>query len=138
MGWTNFIIIPKLKLVIETNRSINELHDYQKKSLDHLTDEERYEDEQDIGNKNIKNISVKNLSLLFSTYEQANNLAGMEPDKLLLYWLETKGLKYEILSEFQIKDKLEEYKKEYTILRMFEEDETTDKLEDFETLIHKK
>ena len=124
MGWTNFIIIPKLKLIVETSRQIDEIPDYQKNALDFLTDEERiYEIEKyDIKNKIVKNISIEDISQLFSIYEQANNIVGMESDKFLLYWLETKGIEYEIKSEFQIKEnnKLESYKNEgYTILRMF-------------------
>jgi len=124
MGWTNFIIIPKLKLIVETSRQIDEIPDYQKNALDFLTDEERiYEIEKyDIKNKIVKNISIEDISQLFSIYEQANNIVGMESDKFLLYWLETKGIEYEIKSESQIKEnnKLESYKNEgYTILRMF-------------------
>ena len=126
MGWTNFIIVPKLKLVIEISRNINELDDYQKKALDYLTDEERYEDDNDyLENKSAKNISIKDLTRLFNTYEQANNLAGMESDKFFLYWLESKGIDYEIKSEFELAGgKFEQYKtEEYKILRKFEDKE---------------
>ncbi len=127
MSWTNFIIIPKLKLVVEINRQINELNDYQKKALDYLTDEERYEnDDEYIENKNIKNISIKDLTKLFNTYEQSNNLAGMESDKFFLYWLGNKEIEYEIKSEFEINDKgeLKRLKNDgYKILRMFEKEE---------------
>lgn len=127
MGWTNFIIIPKLKLIIEISRHINELDDYQKKAIDYLTDEERYEDgDEYIENKNIKNISIKDLTRLFNTYEQANCLVGMESDKLFLYWLENKNIDYEIKSEFEVHDnkELEKLKADgYKILRMFEGEE---------------
>ncbi len=124
MGWTNFIIIPKLKLIIETSRQIDEIPDYQKNALNFLTDEERiYEiEEYDIENKYTKDLTVKDLTQIFSVYEQANNISGMESDKFFLYWLETKGIDYEIESEFVIKEnnKLESYKNDgYTILRMF-------------------
>lgn len=126
MGWTNFIIVPKLKLVIEISRHIDEIDDYQVKALNYLTDEERYEnDDNYIENKNIKSISVKDLTKLFSTYEQANNLAGMEPDKFFLYWLRNKKIDYEIKSEFQVNENkdLEKYKNDgWTILRMFGDD----------------
>lgn len=123
MGWTNYIIIPKLKLIVETNRSINEISDYQKKSLNYLINEDRYEEDQDIENKNIKNISIKDLTLMFNIYEKSTDIVGLECDKFLLYWLELRNIKYKILSEFEISDKLEEYEKTHTILRIFEDDE---------------
>ena len=126
MGWTNFIIIPKLKLIIEISRQIDEISDYQKNALNFLTDEERiYEiEEYNIENKYSKDLTIKDLTQMFSVYEQANGISGMESDKFFLYWLETKGIEYIIESEFTIKEnnKLESYKNEgYTILRMFEE-----------------
>ncbi len=128
MGWTNFIIIPKLKLIIEIRRQIDEIPNYQKNALNFLTDEERiYEiEEYDIENKYTKDLTVKDLTQIFSVYEQANNISGMESDKFFLYWLETKGIDYEIESGFVIKEnnKLESYKNDgYTILRMFESKE---------------
>jgi len=127
MGWTNYIIVPKLKLIVEVNRGINESNNYQNKALDYLTDEERLfdvDEEQNIGDRSIKNLSVKDLTLLFSMYEQSSKISDMETDRFLLYWLESKGIKYEIKSEFQINENnyLEKYKEDgYVILRMFEE-----------------
>jgi hypothetical protein len=125
MGWSNYIIIPKLKLIVEVSRNIYEIPEHQKKSLDYLTDEERLFEQEEYGveNKNIKSISLKDITLLFNIYGYANNISGMNPDKFFLYWLESKNIKYEILSEFEISDKLEEYKKTYTILRLFEHEE---------------
>ncbi len=126
MGWSNYIIIPKLKLIVEISRNINESYDYQKKALDYLTDEERLYDtteEREIGNISTKDISIKDLTVLYSIYEQATLLSEMEPDRFFLYWLESKGLQYEIKSEFDIDDKMKEYKKTYTILRIFEFEE---------------
>lgn len=124
MGWSNYIIIPKLKLIVETTRNINELHDYQKKALDYLTDEERIYDtdeEQEVGDIPIQDVTVQDISLLYTIYDQANKISEMEPDKFFLYWLESKGIDYEILTEFDIGDKLEEYKNTYIILRLFDE-----------------
>lgn len=126
MSWSNYIIIPKLRLIVETGRNINELQDYQKKALDYLTDEERLfdiDEEREIGNIITKDISIKDLTVLYSIYEQASKISEMETDRFLLYWLESKGIDYEILSEFEIGSKLEEYKKTHTILRMFESEE---------------
>ena len=128
MGWTNFIIIPKLKLIVEVSRQIDEIPDYQKNALNFLTDEERiYEIEKyDIENKYTKDLTVKDLTQIFSVYEQANNISGMESDKFFLYWLETRGVDYEIKSEFEVNENkvLEKCEEErYTILRMFESKE---------------
>jgi len=123
MGWSNYIIIQKLKLIIETSRNINEIYDFQKKALGYLIDDERTIEleEQDISNINIKNISIKDLAILFSTYEQAEKISGMEEDKFLLYWLGYKNIDYKIISEFEITKDIDEYKKTYTIIRMYEE-----------------
>ena len=125
MGWPNYIIIQKLNLIVEISRHTNELHDYQKEALNYLTSEDRLYDtdeEQDIGDISVRNLSVKNISLLYNIYEQANKISEMTSDEFFLYWLESKNLKYEIKSEFELSsDKIEQYKLEgYTILRIFE------------------
>lgn len=123
MGWTNFIIIPKLRLIIEVSRKIDNIADYQKDALSFLIDEERvYEiEEYDIENKTAKDLKVKDLTQLFNIYEKANILAGMLQDEIFIYWLESKDINYEIKSEFEVNENkiLEKYKEEgYTILRM--------------------
>jgi len=129
MGWTNYIIIPKLKLIVETGRNISESHDYQNEALDYLTAEERAfdeDEEREMSNISITDITMKDISLLYTMYEKSRLISEMEPDRLFLYWLESKGISYEILSEFDILDsgKMEQYiKSGYTILRMFDDKE---------------
>ncbi len=128
MGWSNYIIIQKLKLIVETNRNINELYDYQKKALDYLTDEERLfdiDEEREVGEIYIKNLSVKDLTVLFNIYEQASKISEMEPDRFFLYWLESRGLKYEIKSEFEsTSDELDNLRNEgYVILRIYDNED---------------
>lgn len=114
MGWINFIIIPNFKVAIETSRNINEINDYEIKALNYLIDEERYNDE-DIGNVNLKSLTVKMLSTLFNSYKQSSNLAGFESDKFLLYWLTTRNISFEIKSEHSA-DKDELKKDGYIII----------------------
>ena len=116
-------------MIVETGRNISESHDYQNEALDYLTAEERAfdeDEEREMSNISITDITMKDISLLYTMYEKSRLISEMEPDRLFLYWLESKGISYEILSEFDILDsgKMEQYiKSGYTILRMFDDKE---------------
>lgn len=116
MGWSNFIIIPKWKMTIETNRSVGELEDYIKKAIDKMIDDDTNID-IDTSDLKVSNITVKDLCIMASAYENAISLYGIDIDKFLLYWLESKDIEYEIKSEYNID--LKEYKdKGYNIIRI--------------------
>lgn len=102
MGWTNFILIKKLNLAVETSRSVEELTDYELKALRYLSDEENIPDEVDIGTTKVQNITVKDLATLFTTFDHVISLTELDSDKFLLYWLKTRGISYEIKSEYNI------------------------------------
>lgn len=121
MGWTNFIVIPKLRLIIETSRHLDDLHDYRKEVLDYFSDEDNTPDEDiSIGDISVKKLSVSNLTLLYNIYEKSDKLFGIYTDEFILYWLKSRNIKYEIISEHNIDLELYE-KDEYTILRMSED-----------------
>lgn len=117
MGWTNFIIIEKWKMLIESNRSVEELEDYIKEALEKIISDNT---DIDISTSDLKisDVTVKDLCLLASAYENASALYGLEIDKLFLYWLENRDIEYEIKSEYNIK--IEEYEnKGYNIIRLW-------------------
>lgn len=114
MGWSNFIIIEKWKMAIETNRSVNELEDYIKDAIDKMTDTEI---DIDISDLKVSDITVKDLCALVSAYDNASTLYQLDSDKLFLYWLESRNIEYEIKSEHQIN--IEQYKENgYDVIRI--------------------
>jgi len=108
MGWSNFIIIPSLNIAIEVSRDLNDLEDYEEKAFDYLTSEE-FDEEIDIENRTIRDLTVRDLATLFTAYDNTNALKGMDYNKLLVVWLKSRGIDYEIKSEYEIdKKKLDE------------------------------
>ncbi len=108
MGWSNFIIIPSLNIAIEVSRYLQDLEDYEEKAFSYLTSEE-FDEGIDIENWTIGDLTVRDLATLFTSYENTNALKGMDYDKLLLVWLKSRGIDYEIKAEYEIdKKKLEE------------------------------
>jgi hypothetical protein len=98
MGWSNYIIIKDWKIIIETDRGVDSLEDYIKKSLDNMINND--EESIDLSSLKISDITVKELCTLATAYDNANSLAFMEVDKLVLYWLKNKNIEYEIKQEF--------------------------------------
>lgn len=116
MGWSNFIIIEKWKMVIETNRSVSELEDYIKDAIDKMIDNDT-EIDIDISDLKVSDITVKDLCTLASAYDNANSLCQLDSDKLFLYWLESRNVEYEIKSEYQTN--IEQYKENgYDVIRI--------------------
>ena len=116
MGSTNFIVVPKMKVVIETSRDVNEIEDYIAKTLDELLFDEIESSDEYIEEVKIKEINIRNLTTLFRGYKLATNLEMMDFNKLFLYWLTKRNIEYKIESEYVIK--LDEYRTQgYTIIR---------------------
>jgi len=108
MGWSNFIIIPSLNIAIEVSRDLHDLVDYEDKAFDYLTSEE-FDEEIDIENRKIKDLTVRDLTTLFTAYDSTNSLKGLDYNKLILIWLKSRGIGYEVKSEYEIdKEKLEQ------------------------------
>ena len=62
----------------------------------------------DIENRTIMNLTVHDLTILFTAYDSTNSLKGLDYNKLLLVWLKSRGIDYEVKSEYDIdKEKLE-------------------------------
>ncbi len=98
MGWSNYIIIPEFKLAIEVSRYVEDIQEYEKEALYEITEEK---DVEDVENVKVRDITVKDLTTLYNAHEIVSSLTGFEIDKLLLFWLQNRGIEYEIKSEFE-------------------------------------
>jgi hypothetical protein len=118
MGWSNYIIIPKWKLIIEVPRSVNGIEEYEKIAIDKAIDEDNIdyiarvdgEDISDVGDMPVHKITIKELAELYKSYDIVQSLSGIDSDKLLLYWLKSRGIDFIVQSEHNIDVK--EYMKE--------------------------
>ena len=116
MGWTNYIVIPKLKLVVETSRYVDEVDEYFVNAFKQLEVYVDAEDYIDISEIKVKDLNLKVLSELIKAYDIYIKLSGWEyPEKILLLFLELRNIDYEIIPEWDFKEK--KYKG-YTILRL--------------------
>ncbi|GFO97601.1 hypothetical protein ig2599ANME_1806 [groundwater metagenome] len=98
MGWSNYIIIPEFKLAIEVSRYVEDIEEYEKDALYKITEEKEVED---VENVKVRDITVKDLTTLYNAHEIVSSLTGFEIDKLLLFWLQNRGIEYKIKSEFE-------------------------------------
>lgn len=109
MGWSNYIVIPRWKLLIEVSRDINEIADYEKTALDKIIDgddnldyETHFDGESvvDMENVPVGQITIRDLAELYKRYDIVQSLAGIDYNKLLLYWLKSRGIDFSIKSEY--------------------------------------
>ena len=113
MGWSNYIIIPEFKLAIEVSRNVEDIEEYEKEALYEITEER---DVEDVENVKVRDITVKDLTTLYNAHEIVSSLTGFEIDKLLLFWLQNRGIEYKIKSEFEATaDQLKD--EGYTVIR---------------------
>ena len=116
MGWSNYIIIPDMKLAIQTTRYVEELEDYIKKALEDAIDEEP-DELAEMDNVKITDVTLRDLKALYTAHERMRSIAEFEYDKLLLFWLENRDIRYEIKSEYQVD--IDEYKNDgYNIIEI--------------------
>ena len=124
MGWSNYIIIPDLKLVIEVTRDVSDIEDFECDAVGNSISEDNFEhtdhvegeDAIDIEDVPIHKITIKDLAELHRRYDMIQSLTGMDYNKLLLYWLKKREIEFNIRPEHGIN--LKEYEKEgYNIVR---------------------
>lgn len=100
MGWSNYIIIPKFKVVIEISRHTNDLPEYIHEAIHKLEDFDAIgEDVQ------LKGLTIRVFNKLYNGYEIAESLSCEDDLNIicLLYFLRSYNIEYEIVSEFDIK-----------------------------------
>jgi hypothetical protein len=85
----------KKSIIIKVSRHLQDLEDYEEQAFNYLTSEE-FDEGIDIENRTIRDLIVRDLATLFTSYENTNALKGMDYDKLLLVWLKSRGIDYEI------------------------------------------
>src|SRR3989304_7760938 len=124
MGWSNYIVVSKLKLIIEVIREVSDLEDYEESAIKKAIDEENIDynvyldgdNVVDIGDVPINKITIKDLAELYKRYEIVQSLAGLDFNKLLLFWLKNRDIEFTIKSEHNIN--MDEFDKEgYLIIR---------------------
>lgn len=115
MGWTNFIIIPKLKLIVETSRYLDEdKADRFSESLEKLIN--KVEDFNfEILETKYSDLSVNDLSKIVNLASSCWFLDELNLDILLLAWLKKENIDFNIVSEFDFEEK--DYKG-YLIIRI--------------------
>lgn len=111
MGWSNYIVIPKWKLLIEVSRNVNGIEDYEKIAIEKAIEEDNIDyvavvdgdNIEDMGDVPVHKITIRELVELYKSYDILQSLSGMDSDKLLLYWLKNRGIDFSIHSENTIK-----------------------------------
>lgn len=98
MGWINYVIIEAWNIAIEVPRAVTELEDHEKEAMKKALEFEC--NTQAIKEKNYKDLTLTDLSNMTESLSIAGNFFDMHLEKFLLFFLEDKGIQYEIKSEF--------------------------------------
>lgn len=124
MGWSNYIIIPEWKVLVEVPREIDDLGEYIYTALENVIDEENTDNRTylegeniiDMSDVQINNITIRDLVELYKSYDIVQSLAGISYDRFFLFWLKKRDIEFSIESEYMVKEK--EYEKQgYQIIR---------------------
>lgn len=118
MGWSNYIIIKKWKILIEVSREIDGIEDYENVAIEKAISENSADERThmegeniiDMGDVAINKITIRDISELYKAYDIVQSLSGMYNDKLFLFWLKNRGIDFLIESEHNIN--FDEYEKE--------------------------
>ena len=128
MGWSNYVVIPKLKLAIEVSREIDEGDNYEyEDQAEKFFDITKFIMEEvsfECFEKPLHEITLEDLTdVLRIAKESADTLMYLyHLDKLLIYWLISRNIKFEIISEFQFNERKDEFK-DFKIIEQFNGDE---------------
>lgn len=119
MGWSNYLVVPQLKLVVELPREENELKGYVKEAFDNvLKIKDENECLEDLTSTTINNLDLNTLSILVNSHKLVDDLSCVELTDFLLYWLDSKGIEFAIHNEYEKELDIEELKnKGYIVLR---------------------
>lgn len=111
MGSSNYVIIDELKMAIEITRYVDCLEPYEQSALEEITQIDC--GDENIVNKKVSDLTVADLQCWGEMYKKVMALQEMHPVKFLLFWLTQRNVAYEIISEYELdtrKDEFENYK----------------------------
>ena len=98
MGWVNFIVVPDLKLVVETSRNVNELEEWLEKSIDDILN---FEDcIEVVEERKLQDVTITDFSTMVRSLNLVSMLSKMYTDSFFLYWLEKSKIEYQVVSEY--------------------------------------
>jgi len=97
-----YIVIHDPKLIIEIDDDAD-LEDSEENALDKIVSEDSDSLEY-IGDTRVDDLTIKQTSYLYSAYKTFSDLAGLDIDKLLVYWLKSKNINFEVEYDIDIKE----------------------------------
>jgi len=121
MGWLNYIVVPKWKVMFEISRHVDELPEHIKKAAEKLYDEE-FEELYEIQETKFSDLTAGDFAKVMEAVDIVTSLSSItDPAIFLLIFLHLRGMKYEIISEFEFEERKEEFKN-FKILEWLDDD----------------
>lgn len=111
----NYIIVHNPKLIIELEKDVEYLEDYEEDALDKMIHENPDSFEKNVMDIKIASLTFRETHALFFAHDIIRRIIGLDVDKLLIYWMITKDIDFEIEDSIDI----EEFKKNgYNIIKL--------------------
>jgi len=98
-----YLIIRDSKLIIQIEDTDADLEDSEEDALDKIVNEDSDSLEY-LGDIRVEDLTIEQTYYLYSTYETFRDLAGLDIDKLLVYWLKSKEINFEAEYDIDIKE----------------------------------
>jgi len=110
MGWSNFIVIPDWKLLIEVSRDLQTYNkDFTEESFDGLFESVDNFNFECLETK-LTEVDLKTVSGMVAIVDNCSFLQEFNYNEFLLVWLNNRKIDYKILSSFDIDNDEEKYK----------------------------
>lgn len=123
MSWTNFIIIPRLKLIVEAPRALDsdlrdgKLSEYTKEILngiEKIGDDDRL---SEVEEKQCSAVTIADMKVLQDCLQGMLMLRETTHEAFLLHWLEKMDIEYEVVSEYAMEGRT--FPKDYVRVSLF-------------------
>ena len=99
MGWTNYIIIPKLKIAVQVSRWVDDDNEDLYNAIDKLID---HVFNHDLLFESYKDLTLGYLSELIQVYDLARNFEDISINEFFVYWLKKRNIDFEIKTSNEI------------------------------------
>lgn len=99
MGWTNYIIIPKLKIAVQVSRWVDGDNETLYNAIDKLID---HVFNHDLLFESYKDLTLGYLSELIQVYDLARNFEDISINEFFVYWLKKRNIDFEIKTSNEI------------------------------------